>query len=109
MSQTILSEVDKEMIWGNTSTATLYDQLTDFFEMNEVGMDAVSHLKDEEMAEISLYDLLGWHTVDSFFSEPALAGKAEAATNPPRITEEYDFIRSMYWSWGGSFRYDVPV
>ncbi|MBN2514778.1 MAG: hypothetical protein JXC33_01960 [Deltaproteobacteria bacterium] len=109
MSKTILSEIDKEMIWGNTPTATLNDQLENFFEVNEVGMDAVSYLKDEEMTEVSLYDLLGWYTIDSFFSVPALGRKAEAAVQPQALTEDYDFIRSIYWSWGGSFRYDVPV
>ncbi|MBT8489876.1 MAG: hypothetical protein KJN62_02390 [Deltaproteobacteria bacterium] len=109
MSKAILTELDKEMIWGNTPTATLSDQLENFFEVNEVGMDAVSHLKDEEMTEISLYDLLGWYTVDSFFSVPSFGRKADAPEKPPVLAEEYDFIRSMYWSWGGSFRYDVPV
>ena len=109
MSKTILSEIDKEMIWGNTPTATLNDQLVDFFEVNEVGMDAFSHLKDEEMTEVSLYDLLGWYAIDSFFSVPAIRRKAKAAAKPPGLTEDYDFTRSMYWSWGGSFRYDVPV
>jgi hypothetical protein len=109
MSNTILSEVDKDMIWGNTPTATLNDQLEDFFEVNEVGMDAVSHLQDEEMTEISLYNLLEWYAIDSFFSVPALGRKAKAVAKPTGLTEDYDFTRSMYWSWGGSFRYDVPV
>jgi hypothetical protein len=109
MSNAILSDVSKDMIWGNIPAGTLNDQLEDFFEANEVGMDAVSHLKDEEMTEISLYDLLGWYTIDSFFSLPTIGRKEETVAQPPRLTEEYNFTSSMYWSWGGSFRYDVPV
>jgi hypothetical protein len=109
MSKTILSEIDREIIWGNTPTATLNDRLEDFFEVNEVGMDAVSYLKDEEMTEISLYDLVGWYTIDSFFSVPALGREAKTSTKLQGLTEDHDLTRSMYWSWGGSFRYDVPV
>jgi hypothetical protein len=94
---------------GKYSGGNIERSVENFFEANEVGMDAVSHLKDEEITEISLYDLLGWYTVDSFFSLPTLGRKEETVAQPSGLTEEYNFTNSMYWSWGGRFSYDVPV
>ncbi len=99
----------QETIWGNGSTVKWGDQLEDFFEVNEVGIDNVSYWKDEEVEEISHYDLLSWYKVEAFFTGFTFKMGETLRSKPVILKEDLDFFRSMYWSWGGNFRYDLPV
>jgi len=99
----------QETIWGNGSTVKWGDQLEGFFEVNEVGIDDLSYWKDEEMAETSYYDLLSWYKVETFFTDFAFNMKEASRSKPVILKKDLDFFRSMYWSWGGNFRYDLPV
>ncbi len=110
MSKHHMKPVDSEAIWHDGVDIPLTDRLEDFFEKNDVGMDAVSSWNDEEILSISYYDLLKWYTLDEPFASSSLGIMEPVSTGGPVfLRENVDFISSIYWSWGGSFRYDMPA
>lgn len=99
-----------DTMWKNGSDVNLIDTLEDFFEVNEVGIDAVSNWKEEDLDEVSYYDLLRWYKIDRFNAEPANENHEHLTRiEPVFLKVGSDFFRSIYWSWGGNFRYDIPV
>lgn len=110
MSKYHMSPVDTETIWQNGFTMPLTERLEDFFDKNDVGMNAVSSWNDEEILSITYYDLMKWYTLDEPFAKLSLGIMEPISTGSAlSLKENVDFISSVYWSWGGSFRYDIPV
>lgn len=105
-----MKPVDMEGLWGNGIDVPLTDRLDEFFEKNDVGFDAVSSWNDEEILSTSYYDLLKWYALDDpFASLSSGIMKSLSPRMPVFSRERVDFINSIYWSWGGDFRYDLPV
>ena len=110
MSKYHMSPVDTEAIWQNGFIMPLTEKLEEFFDKNDVGMNAVSSWNDEEILSITYYDLMKWYTLDEPFSKLSLGIMEPISTESAlSLKENVDFISSVYWSWGGSFRYDMPV
>ncbi len=110
MSKHHMKPVNGEAIWGNGTDMSLVNGLEDFFDQNDVGMNAVSSWNDEEILSITYYDLMKWYTLDESFAM-ASSGITEPISMGRLLSfrQDVDFNRSIYWSWGGSFRYDMPV
>lgn len=109
MSENRVAGRSEEKMWTDDQNTQFKGTLEEFFEVNNVDMGSVSSWRDTELAAINSYDFLGWFNVDAFFTMPALKIDTSFKRESVILREEYDFSRSMYWSWGGSFRYDLPV
>ena len=110
MSRHNMKQVDGETIWHNGTDIVLSNKLEEFFDQNDVGMNAVSSWNDEEILSISYYDLMKWYTLDEPFPKSSLGIMEQASMGRSLfLQEQIDFISSIYWSWGGSFRYDMPL
>jgi hypothetical protein len=110
MREERMEPVDMKTLWGNGIDLPLTDSLEEFFERNEVGYDAVSSWTDDEMPNAIHYDLLSWYTLDDPFMALSSGITKPLSRGILSFTgERVDYINSIYWSWGGDFRYDLPI
>jgi len=103
-----MRETGGTIMEGSIPTATWNNALSDFFDVNDVGMDSMSSWNNEEIDVVGCFDLYGWSRIEKLFYAPALKIR-EAVLTPIVLRESFDFFRSAFWSWGGSFRYDEPI
>jgi hypothetical protein len=109
MIRDLILGFDGEVMGGDVRESQWKKRLEDFFEINEVGMENVSYWSSDEIDEIDYYDLLGWFRIDSPLA--VSEGKiGDSVLNRNIVSQKiHDISASIYWCWGGGFRYDLPA